>query len=163
MAVPDPDDRDLVRHELGPSVETLSRVARILERASIELSLSHYRVLAMVSAGDGRASRLAARLALGKPAISAAVESLVSRGLLARSDSDPDRRATRLQITAKGSEALTAAESPMCVALDDLLSHATNPRAILAAIGDVSLALDRRQAAREIKPSPPAPVAHTRS
>jgi DNA-binding MarR family transcriptional regulator len=143
-------------------VETLSRVARILERASVELSLSHYRVLAMVSAGDGRASRLAGRLALGKPAISAAVESLVSRGLLARSDSDPDRRATRLQITAKGSEALTAAESLMCVALDDLLSHATNPRAILAAISDVSLALDRRQAAREIKPSRPAPVARTR-
>ncbi|MFZ0168094.1 MAG: MarR family winged helix-turn-helix transcriptional regulator [Candidatus Dormiibacterota bacterium] len=163
MALPDPGDQNPVRHELGPSVETLSRLARILERASGELSLSHYRVLAMVSAGDGRASRLAGRLALGKPAISAAVESLVSRGLLGRSDSDPDRRATRLQITAKGREALTAAELLMCAALGDLLSHATNPRAILAGIGEVSVALERRQAAREIKPVPAAPVAHSRS
>lgn len=163
MPLPDPDAQDPVRHELGPSVETLSRLARILERASGELSLSHYRVLAMVSAGDGRASRLAGRLALGKPAISAAVESLVSRGLLARSDSDPDRRATRLQITAKGREALITEESLMCVALGDLLSHATKPTAILAAISDVALALDRRQAAREIKANPPAPVAQTRS
>ena len=91
MPLPDPDDQEPVRHELGPTVETLSRLARILERASAELSLSHYRVLAMVSSGDGRASRLAGRLALGKPAISAAVESLVSRGLLARTDLDPDR------------------------------------------------------------------------
>jgi hypothetical protein len=51
----------------------------------------------------------------------------------------------------------------MCAALGDLLSRATNPRAILAAIGEVSVALERRQAAREIKPNPPAPVAHTRS
>jgi DNA-binding MarR family transcriptional regulator len=144
-------------------VETLSRLARILERASGELSLSHYRVLAMVSAGDGRASRLAGRLALGKPAISAAVESLVSRGLLARSDSDPDRRATRLQITAKGRAALTAAESLMCMALDELLSHTINPTAVLAAISDLSLALDRRQAERESKASPLAAVTLTPS
>lgn len=163
MPLPDAADKDPVRHQLGASVETLSRLARILERASGELSLSHYRVLAMVSAGDGRASRLAGRLALGKPAISAAVESLVSRGLLARSDSDPDRRATRLQITARGIQALTAAESLMCVALDDLLSHATNPTAVLAAISDLSLALDRRQAARESKASPQAPVVLTHS
>jgi DNA-binding MarR family transcriptional regulator len=163
MPLPDPDDQEPVRHELGPTVETLSRLARILERASAELSLSHYRVLAMVSSGDGRASRLAGRLALGKPAISAAVESLVSRGLLARTDLDPDRRATRLQITAKGREALTSAESLMCVALGDLLRHATNPQAILAAVSDVSLALDRRQTARESKANPPAAVDHTRS
>jgi DNA-binding MarR family transcriptional regulator len=163
MPIPDASDTDPVRHQLGPAVETLSRLARILERASGELSLSHYRVLAMVSAGDGRASRLAGRLALGKPAISAAVESLVSRGLLARSDSDPDRRAIRLQITAKGIKALTAAESLMCLALDDLLSHATNPSAILVAIGDLSLALDRRQAARESKANLLAPVVHTHS
>ena len=80
MGMPLPFEVDPARHQFGSSVETLSRLARILERASGELSLSHYRVLAMVSAGDGRASRLAGRLALGKPAISAAVESLVSLG-----------------------------------------------------------------------------------
>ncbi|MGA8207531.1 MAG: MarR family winged helix-turn-helix transcriptional regulator [Candidatus Dormiibacterota bacterium] len=163
MPLPDAADTDSRRHQLGPAVETLSRLARILERASGELSLSHYRVLAMVAAGDGRASRLAGRLALGKPAISAAVESLVSRGLLSRSGSDPDRRAIRLQITAKGIKALTTAESLMCLALDDLLRHATNPRAILAVISDLSLALDRRQAARESETNPAAPVVNSDS
>jgi DNA-binding MarR family transcriptional regulator len=141
-------------------VETLSRVARVLERASGQLSLSHYRVLAMVAAGDGRASRLAGRLALGKPAISAAVESLVSRGLLLRSDADPDRRATQLQITARGRAGLAAAEASMSIELDDLLGHAPNPLAVLAAVRDLSQALDRRQAAREAKQSSPGPTAH---
>jgi DNA-binding MarR family transcriptional regulator len=148
------------RQALGPAVETLVRVARILERSSGQLSLSHYRVLAMVSAGDGRASRLAGRLALGKPAISAAVESLASRGLLLRSDSDPDRRATQLRITAEGTEALTAAETSMSTALDDLLQHATNAGAVLAAVHDLSLAIDRRQAARAAKATTAALVAH---
>ena len=132
-------------------METLARVARILERSSGQLSLSHYRVLVMVAAGDGRASRLAGRLALGKPAISAAVESLVLRGLLLRSDSDPDRRATQLGITAKGREALTASETSMSTALEGLLQHATDAGAVLAAVRDLSLALDRRQAVRETK------------
>jgi DNA-binding MarR family transcriptional regulator len=135
----------------------------VLERASGDLSLSHYRVLAMVAAGDGRASRLAGRLALGKPAISAAVESLVSRGLLLRSDADPDRRAIQLRITAPGRAALTAAESSMSDELDDLLRHAPNPAAVLAAVRDLSLALDRRQAARESKRRPATPIAHTHS
>jgi hypothetical protein len=47
----------------------------------------------------------------------------------------------------------------MCVALDDLLSRTTNPAAILAAISDLSLALDRRQAERESQASSPAPAA----
>jgi DNA-binding MarR family transcriptional regulator len=144
------------RQGLRPAVEGLVRVARLLERSSGQLSLSHYRVLTMVSAGDGRASRLAGRLALGKPAISAAVESLASRGLLMRSDTDPDRRATQLRITAKGRQALTASETSMSVALDDLLQHTTNAGAVLAAVHDLALALDRRQAARESKATPAA-------
>ncbi len=151
------------RHRLGPSVETLSRMARVLERASGELSLSHYRVLAMVAAGDGRASRLAGRLALGKPAISAAVESLVSRGLLLRSGADPDRRATQLQITTKGRAALTAAESSMAVELDGLLHHAPDPATVLAAVRDLSIALDRRQGERDAKQGRAAPVDHLHS
>jgi DNA-binding MarR family transcriptional regulator len=135
----------------------------VLERASGELSLSHYRVLAMVSGGNGRASRLAGRLALGKPAISAAVESLAARGLIARSDSDPDRRATQLQITAEGRKALADAESSMSMELADLLRRAKSAPAILAAIRELSLALDRRQVDREAKASPSEPTAHTRS
>lgn len=163
MPVPIPDGEDAVRHELGPAVESLSRVARILERASGELSLSHYRVLTMVAAGDGRASRLAGRLALGKPAISAAVESLANRGLLVRSSGDPDRRATQLEITAEGRAVLSAAESAMAAALADLLGHASNAPRMLSSLQDLSRALDRRQAEREAKAPQPlaAPGTHS--
>jgi DNA-binding MarR family transcriptional regulator len=123
----------------------LARVSRILERAPGELSLSHYRILTMVSAGDGRASRLAGRLALGKPALSAAVESLVSRGLLVRSGSDPDRRAIQLEITAQGRAVLLASEENMSAALADLLGHARDTPAVMAALDDLSGALERRQ------------------
>ncbi len=131
-------------------VEALTRVARILERASPELSLSHYRVLTMVAAGNGRASRLAQRLALGKPAISAAVDSLVARGFIVRSSLDPDRRVTLLEITAMGSTALAAAEAAMSAELADLLRHAPDRAATLVVLRNLSLALDGRQAARDV-------------
>ncbi len=62
------------------AVRALARASRVLERASSELSLAHYRVLSAIASGDERGSRIAARLALGKPTVSAAVESLCQRG-----------------------------------------------------------------------------------
>jgi DNA-binding MarR family transcriptional regulator len=103
----------------------------------------------MVAAGNGRASRLAQRLALGKPAISAAVDSLVARGLIVRSSLDPDRRVTLLEITAMGSAALAAAEAAMSAELADLLRHAPDRAAALVVLRNLSLALDGRQAARD--------------
>ncbi|HVB54157.1 MAG TPA: MarR family winged helix-turn-helix transcriptional regulator [Candidatus Acidoferrales bacterium] len=155
MPLPSAASSGSLRHELGPTVESLIRVARILERASGELSLSHYRILTMVSAGDGRASRLAGRLALGKPAISAAVDSLASRGLLTRSGSEPDRRATQLKITARGRAVLTAAESAMGDTLADLLGHTSDAPSTLAALHDLAQALSRRQSERESKTPDP--------
>lgn len=139
-----------MRPELGPTVEALTRVARILERASPELSLSHYRVLSMIWAGNGRASRLAERLALGKPAISAAVESLVARGLIARSSLDPDRRVVHLEITPKGFSALATAELAMSRELAHLLEHAPNQVGTRAALKNLSLAVAARQAAHQV-------------
>jgi DNA-binding MarR family transcriptional regulator len=58
------------------AVRALARATRVLERASGELSLAHYRVLAAIASGDERASRVANRLAIGKPTVSVAVEAL---------------------------------------------------------------------------------------
>jgi DNA-binding MarR family transcriptional regulator len=58
-------------------------------------------------------SRLAARLALGKPAISAAVEALPRRGFLVRSAANGDERASALSLTAEGRAALSRAEAEM--------------------------------------------------
>lgn len=84
------------------AVRALARLARALERSSGDLNLAHYRVLAAVADGDERASRVAERLALGKPTVSAAVESLCKRGLLAREVADDDRRAATLSPTPAG-------------------------------------------------------------
>ncbi|HEX4223148.1 MAG TPA: MarR family winged helix-turn-helix transcriptional regulator [Pseudonocardiaceae bacterium] len=95
------------------AVRALARAARVLERASGELSLPHYRVLSAIAAGDERASRVAERLALGKPAVSAAVEALSQRGLIARSEVVGDQRAAALRLTDAGHSLLEDVETHM--------------------------------------------------
>src|ERR1700753_1126039 len=93
------------------AVRALARMARVLERSTGALTLAHYRVLSAVADGDERASLVAARLALGKPTVSAAVESLTKRGLLAREDAAEDRRAATLTLTPAGEAALAEVEA----------------------------------------------------
>ena len=58
VAPPDPAAVDAVR--------ALSRLSRIVERASDSLSPADYRVLSTLASGEARASRLAHRLLLGQ-------------------------------------------------------------------------------------------------
>src|ERR1700761_2389949 len=105
------------------AIRALARMARQLERSSGDLNLAHYRVLAAVADGDERASRVADRLALGKPTVSAAVESLTKRGLLSRADAEADRRAATLTLTPAGEAALVEVERGMLERLDDLCAR----------------------------------------
>ena len=110
----------------GASVEavlSLTRASKMMERASGGLSLAHYRVLTAVAAGDERASRVAERLALGKPTVSASVEALCARGLLLRSGVAGDQRAIQLTLTEAGAELLEGAQQAMTSALEDLASR----------------------------------------
>jgi DNA-binding MarR family transcriptional regulator len=84
------------------AIRVLARLARVLERGCSEISLAHYRVLATIASGDESASRVARKLALGKPTVSATVESLCARGLVVRSDVDTDQRAAALSVTPTG-------------------------------------------------------------
>jgi DNA-binding MarR family transcriptional regulator len=102
------------------AVRALARLSRVLERASEDLSLAHYRVLSSVASGDERASRLAARLALGRPAVSSAVEALVRRGLLLRTESEQDQRAVTLSLTPQGQRLLDEVEAGMTARLAEL-------------------------------------------
>jgi DNA-binding MarR family transcriptional regulator len=131
----------------------------MLERSSGQLGLAHYRILTMVAQGDERASRLAARLALGRPAVSATVDALAAKGLLTRSAVTGDHRATSLSITAKGRAAVAAAEAAMASDLDALLALTPDPVAVLRTLGLLSAALDERWAithAAVVQPSGPA-------
>jgi len=92
----------------------------MLERSSDELSLAHYRVLSAVASGDERASRIAAKLALGKPTISASVDALCHRGVLRRVDVEHDLRGVALRLTPDGEALLQRVEAAMVERIDAL-------------------------------------------
>ncbi len=124
------------------AVRALARVSRVLERASGELSLAHYRVLSAIASGDERASRVAARLAIGKPTVSAAVESLCQRGLLVRSDVAGDHRAAALHLTGEGEVILGRAETAMVRQIDDLCARTPDGGQLLESLGWLGAAID---------------------
>ena len=130
----------------SPSVEAiraLARSSRLLERASGEVNLAHYRVLAAIASGDQRASRIAAKLALGKPTISASVESLCKRGLLARGGVAGDQRAAALQLTPEGERWLSTVEAAMAAWLDDVCAKTPNPGQTLRALVSMGEAIEQ--------------------
>jgi DNA-binding MarR family transcriptional regulator len=124
------------------AVRALARVSRVLERASGELSMAHYRVLSAVASGDERASRLAARLAVGKPAISAAVDALCHRRLLSRSGVAGDQRASCLRLTAEGASLLARVEQQMSEKLSALARRTSDPEKTLDVLVEMGSALD---------------------
>jgi DNA-binding MarR family transcriptional regulator len=105
------------------AVRGLARAARFLDRACGDLTLAQYRVLSAVDSGEARASRIARGLAMGKPAVSNAVDGLCQRGLLERA-ADDDQRVVALQLTAAGQQALREAEHAMAAWLDDVVDRA---------------------------------------
>jgi len=124
------------------AVRALARLSRMLERACPQLSLPHYRVLSAVASGDERASRLAERLALGKPTISASVDALCRRGLLARDEVAGDQRATALRVTDAGERVLAEAEQAMAARLAEVLGRTPRPRDTVAALVRLGEGLD---------------------
>lgn len=130
------------------AVRTLARASSVLERASHELSLPHYRVLAAISSGSAMASRIADRLAVGKPAVSAAVDSLERRGLLERLAVEGDQRAATLRLTPEGDRLLAEVEAEMIARLDDLCGRVPDRGRLLEALAWLGEAIDERMAER---------------
>ncbi|WP_107503866.1 MarR family winged helix-turn-helix transcriptional regulator [Arthrobacter sp. ERGS1:01] len=128
------------------AVRALVRVSRLLERSLGELSLPHYRVLAAVSAGDEIASRVATRLALGRPAVSAAVASLCERGFLDRVDVAADQRAAGLRLTENGWAALSRADAAMAAELRSVTARTEQPAQLLDTLGWLNEAVSARYA-----------------
>jgi DNA-binding MarR family transcriptional regulator len=145
------------------AVRALARASSLLERSSKELNLAHYRVLSAVASGQERASHVAARLAVGRPAVSAAVESLSRRGLLARLEADGDHRAVTLRLTAEGQQLLARVEAEMLERMNDLAGRTPDPDGLLDALVWLGRALDERRAQRAraselAGPAPPGPA-----
>ena len=131
--------------DLHRAARTIALLARVLERAAGDLTLAQYRVLALVAAGDERATLLAGRLAITKPSVSAVVDGLVERGCLAREPVEGDRRAVRLRITAEGSAAVTAAETAMAERLEPLVEAVDDPAEFCRSLDEIHGALKARR------------------
>lgn len=92
---------------------TLARLARQVELAvaTVDLTLSQYRVLATLGEGCEAASRLAEKLAVSRPSITGVVDGLVARGLVRRDHLEGDRRRVDVGLTDAGRLLLAAADA----------------------------------------------------
>ncbi|MDA8148761.1 MAG: MarR family winged helix-turn-helix transcriptional regulator [Actinomycetota bacterium] len=124
------------------AVRTLARASRLIERASDELSLAHYRVLSAIGSGDERASRIATRLAVGKPAMSAAVDALCRRGLVERLEVQGDQRAVALHLTPAGAELLDRVETEIVRRFETLWARTGNADRVVDALVALGQAMD---------------------
>lgn len=143
-AKPTPVEIDVVR--------ALARMSRVLERASSELSLANYRVLAAIGSGDERASRVGRKLALGKPTVSATVESLCARGLVSRASAGDDQRAIALSLTPEGRVVLDRVERAMVERVADLCTRTPDGARLLEALSWLGPAIDASLADRQSSP-----------
>lgn len=128
------------------AVRALARASSVLERASPALSLAHYRVLSAVAGGEERASNIAVALAVGPPAVSAAVESLGQRGLIERCEVAGDCRAASLQATAAGRRLLGEVETEMLSRLEDLCGRVPDGARLVESLIWLGRAVDERRA-----------------
>jgi DNA-binding MarR family transcriptional regulator len=137
-------------NETRAAVLALTRVARLLERTlaaeETGLNISEFRMLSAVAGGEARASRLAHRLAVGKPTVSSTVDALVRRGLLTRTAHDADQRAVDLALTAEGEAHLAAAEAALAARVASIAERTPDPASTLAALAAFGDALEERMA-----------------
>ena len=124
------------------AVRGLARVSRMLEKASTELSLANFRVLAAIGSGDERASRVGRNLALGKPTVSATVDSLCQRGLVSRSSVGDDHRAVALRLTVEGQAVLDRVERAMVERIADLAARTPDGPRLMEALSWLGAAMD---------------------
>jgi DNA-binding MarR family transcriptional regulator len=148
QAGPAGEDAARDRARAVAAVRALARASSALERSSPNLSLAHYRVLTAVAQGNERASNIARKLAIGKPTVSVAVESLCQRGLLARSGVAGDQRAAALHLTPAGETLLAQVESEMIIRINDLCDRTPDGGQLIESLVWLGQAMDSRLADR---------------
>jgi DNA-binding MarR family transcriptional regulator len=127
---------------VAAAVQAITRVSRMLERASGELSLADFRMLSAIAGGEARATRLAARLAVGKPAVSAGVDSLVRRGYVERSRVEGDQRASALSLTPAGFDVHARVEAEMVQRLRRLCERTEGGDELIELLGRLGGAVE---------------------
>jgi DNA-binding MarR family transcriptional regulator len=133
-----PDER------VRDAVRVLVRLRRVMDRADTGVTLPQYQLLAMVGMRGERSARLAERLAVRKPTVTATADGLVAAGLLEREAEDGDRRVVRLRLTPAGLAAADRAEQALADVVGPLIAESGDPSALLDLLEGVGDALNRR-------------------
>jgi DNA-binding MarR family transcriptional regulator len=130
------------------AVLTLMRLSRALDRVDSGLSPQQYRILKLAGAGGERSARLAQRLAVAKPTLTAIADSLVAAGLARREAEAGDRRVVRLHLTQAGTEAVARADAAYRQWLGQMLDLTGDGPRITADLARLSSALEEARCAR---------------
>jgi DNA-binding MarR family transcriptional regulator len=131
------------------AVLTVMRLFRALERIDTGLTAQQYRILKLAGAGGERSARLAERLAVAKPTLTATADGLVAAGYAQREAEAGDRRVVRLSLTAAGREALERADAAYAGWLGPLLGATGNPAGVLEALRGLDAAMEERRRVRK--------------
>ena len=124
------------------------RITRVLERIDAGISPQQYRMLKLIGLGGERSARLAERLAVAKPTLTATADSLVAAGLACREPEPGDRRVVRLHLTQAGRAAAQQADAAYASWFGSLLDHTGRREQIVGDLLTLDDAMTERRLAR---------------
>lgn len=127
---------------------TILRITRVLERIDAGVSPQQYRMLKLIGAGGERSARLAEKLAVARPTLTATADSLVAIGLAFREAEPGDRRVVRLRLTEAGQKAVQRADAAYSEWFGSLLEHTGRGDDIVADLLLLDEAMTERRRAR---------------
>ena len=127
---------------------TVLRITRVLERIDAGISPQQYRMLKLIGLGGERSARLAEKLAVAKPTLTATADSLVAAGLACREAEPGDRRVVRLHLTQAGRAAVARADAAYGTWFGSLLDHTGRREQIVADLLKLDEAMTERRLAR---------------
>ena len=130
------------------AVLTVMRLYRALERVDSGLTPQQYRILKLAGAGGERSARLAEKLAVAKPTLTATADGLVAAGYAEREAEAGDRRVVRLRLTEAGRAAVERADAAYADWLEPVLGATEDAGRIFAALADLDAVMDERRRAR---------------
>jgi len=119
--------------------------------APLDLTPAQYRMLVQLVEGPDVSSRLAEKLAVSAPSVTAVIEGLVQRGAVERAHSVQDRRLVDLALTEYGRALLASAEEALREKLGSIAGELLGEASVASALDALRLwgeALDRARARR---------------
>jgi DNA-binding MarR family transcriptional regulator len=151
----------MAEEDVSQLVLTIMRLFRGLERVQSGLTPQQYRILKLAGAGGERSARLADRLTVAKPTLTATADGLVAAGFMRRDAEPGDRRVVRLCLTLAGRAALDRADAAYCAWVDRLLGATADAEQVLGAFATIDAALEELRCSRSpAADAPPDPAEH---